>query len=258
MLKNKIFNKIVTAISFLIMITVNALANILPINGTTTGDVSDAYPNLFAPAGITFSIWGVIYFLLFIYVIFQLIVKDKKVEQVLNKINVYFIISSLANAVWIFLWHYQLIAWSVLFMFIILYSLIKISSLINQTQLNLKDRVYAKVPFGVYFGWITIASIANITTLLVSWGWKDFIFTDQIWTIIILLVGAVIASMTTIKERNIAYGLVPVWAYFGIYLKHSSPAFFNKMYPNVITTSLICILIFVIVDLYLLIKKKHL
>lgn len=114
------------------------------------------------------------------------------------------------------------------------------------------------MPFGVYFGWITIASIANITTLLVSWGWKDFIFADQIWTIIILLVGAVIASMTTIKERNIAYGLVPIWAYFGIYLKHSSQAFFNKMYPNVITTSLICILIFVIVDLYLLIKKKHL
>ncbi|NMA30048.1 MAG: tryptophan-rich sensory protein [Candidatus Pacebacteria bacterium] len=258
MLKNKIFIKILTLITFIIMIVVNALANILPINGITTGEASDAYPNLFAPAGITFSIWGVIYLMLFIYVIYQFFVKSKKVEAVVNKINIYFIISSIANAVWIFLWHYQMLGLSVILMLVILFSLIKISSISNEKDFSLRDKIFFKVPFGVYFGWITIATIANLTTFLVSLGWANFIFPDQIWMIIILLIGMIIASVTAIKEKNLAYGLVPVWAYFGIYLKHSSPMFFNKMYPDVILTSIICILIFAVVDIYLLINKKYL
>jgi hypothetical protein len=240
------------------MIMVNALANILPINGITTGDISDSYPNLFAPAGITFSIWGLIYFLLAIYVIYQFFPKKKKVEALINKINLYFILSSFANTIWIFLWHYRLIGPSLLLMLLILYSLIKISALTNQKGLSMKDKFYVKVPFGVYFGWITIATIANITTLLVCLGWQNFIFPDQIWTIIILFVGAIIASLTTIREKNLAYGLVPVWAYFGIYLKHSSPDFFNGAYPNVILTTIICIAIFLIIDSCLLFKKESL
>jgi hypothetical protein len=258
MQKNKILIKIFTLITFLIMITVNALANILPINGITTGDVSDSYSNLFAPAGITFSIWGLIYLLLAIYVIYQFLPKKGKTENLINKINFYFIISSLANAIWIFLWHYRLIGISVMLMLVILYSLIKISALTNQKGLSMKDKLYIKVPFGVYFGWITIATIANITTLLVSLGWQNFIFPDQVWTIIILFVGAIIAALTTIREKNLAYGLVPVWAYFGIYIKHSSPEFFNGMYPSVILTTIVCMTIFLIIDSCLLFKKESL
>jgi hypothetical protein len=250
--------KIFTLISFVVMITVNALANILPINGISTGDVSDAYPNLFAPAGITFSIWGLIYLLLAIYVVYQFLPKKKKTEALINKINLYFIISSIANAVWIFSWHYRLIGLSLLLMLVILYSLIKISALTNQKSLNVKDKLYVKVPFGVYFGWITIATIANVTTLLVCLGWQNFIFPDPVWTIIILFIGTIIASLTAIREKNLAYGLVPVWAYFGIYLKHNSPDFFNGAYPNIILTTIICIIIFLIIDGCLLFKKEAL
>lgn len=256
MLYNKVIIKIFTLITFIGMVVVNALANILPINGLSTGELSDFYPNLFAPAGVTFSIWGLIYLLLAVYVVYQFIPKSNEMEKLINKINIYFIVSSLANAAWIFSWHYKVIGLSVILMLVLLYSLIKISTITNQKNLSLTDKLFLKIPFGVYFGWITVATIANITTLLVSLGWKNFIFSDEIWTIIILLVGTVIASITTIKEKNIAYGLVPVWAYYGIYLKHTSPINFNNMYPNIITTAIICIFVFITVNGYL-IKKKN-
>jgi len=248
--------KIITLITYIGMIVINALANILPINGLTTGEASDSYPNLFAPAGVTFSIWGLIYLLLFIYVIYQFIPKNPEKEKLVTKINIYFVISSIVNSIWIFCWHYQMIGLSVIFMLIILYSLIKISTTTNKKTIPLIDRLFIKIPFGVYFGWITVATIANITTFLVSVGWKNFIFLDEIWMVVILLTGAVIASVTTIREKNLAYGLVPIWAYFGIYLKHTSPLNFDNMYPNVVTTTIICIFIFIIVNSYL-VKKKN-
>jgi hypothetical protein len=238
------------------MVVVNGLANILPINGVTTGRVSDSYSNLFAPVGITFSIWGLIYLLLLAYVIYQFIPKTLGKDKVINKINIYFIISSVVNSVWIFAWHYRIIGLTVILMLILLYSLIKISKLTNEMVLSFKDKLFIKIPFGIYFGWITIASIANITIFLVSLGWKNFIFADQIWMIVVLFVGLVIASITTIKEKNLAYGLVPIWAYFGIYLKHTSPLEFNNMYQGVIIATIICILVFVIVNSYLLVKKN--
>ncbi len=255
MLKNKLIIKILTLITFIDMVFVNALANILPINGINTGQVSDSYPNLFAPAGITFSIWGLIYLLLFVYVIYQFIPKNEVKEKLINKINIYFILSSVINSTWIFSWHYQMIGISVLLMLVLLFSLIKISQITNKKDLSSKDKLFIKIPFGIYFGWITIATIANITTLLVSLGWKDFLLPDQVWTIIILLIGMVITSITTIKQKSIAYGLVSVWAYFGIYLKHTSPFAFNNLYPNIITTTVICIFIFIIVNSYL-VKKR--
>lgn len=250
--------KTLTLITFIIMIVVNALANILPINGVTTGKASDSYPNLFTPAGFTFSIWGLIYLLLFIYVIYQFIPKSLGKEKLINRINIFFIISSIMNSSWIFFWHYQMIGVTIILMLALLYSLIKISAITNEKGFSLKDRLFIKIPFGIYFGWITIATIANITVFFVSLGWKNFIFPDQVWTIIVLLVGLVIASLTTIKSKNIAYGLVPIWAYFGIYAKHTSPLNFNNMYPDIIWTTIICMVFFAIVNGYLISKKKPL
>lgn len=250
--------KILTLISFIGMVTVNALANILPINGIDTGAVSDAYPNLFAPAGVTFSIWGVIYLCLAVYVVYQFLPQPEKRADIFRQLNLWFILSSLVNATWILFWHYQQMGMTVILMLVLLFSLIRISAITNENSLSTKDRLMVKIPFGLYFGWITIATIANITTLLVSLGWKNWILPDEVWMITILLVGAVIASITAIKERNIAYGLVPIWAYFGIYLKHSSPQFFNYMYPNVISTIVICLSVFVAINVYLMIKKKFL
>lgn len=250
--------KILTLVTFVGMVGVNAAANILPINGLTTGALSDYYPNLFAPAGVTFSIWGLIYLLLAIYVGYQFLQKRSEKQELIKNINIFFVISSLANSAWIFAWHYRIIGLSVVFMLVILFSLIKISSLANKMKLSLKDKLFIKIPFGVYFGWITVATIANITVLLVSLGWKNYIFPDQIWMILILIIGTVIAAITTIKEKSLAYGLVPIWAYYGIYLKHTSPANFNYMYPDVIATTVMCILLLITVNVFLIIKKRGL
>lgn len=249
------FVKPALLISFLLMVAVNALANILPINNLSTGQVSDSYPNLFAPAGITFSIWGVIYLLLGAYSIYQMF--SKKINSKLFvPVNTLFIISSLANSTWIFAWHYQLIVPTVILMLALLTVLIRIADLINMEKLNKTDKLLYKIPFGIYFGWITVATIANITAFLVSLNWNGFGLSDSTWTILVLLVGLVIAVWRMHKDSNLAYGLVPVWAYFGIWLKHTLPSEFDSSYPAIITTVLICIVLLIVSNALLAIRKK--
>ena len=135
------------AVTFILMVVVNALANILPINGIGTGAVSDSYPNLFAPAGITFAIWGVIYLLLAAYTVFQLglFKKNRSMSDALmNKVGVVFSISSIANTVWIFTWHYRIIALSMVLMIIILVCLAIIVSALRKETLSKKEQEYLK------------------------------------------------------------------------------------------------------------------
>ena len=239
--------------AYLIMITVNALAMILPIAGRQTGEISDNYPNLFAPAGYAFSIWGLIYTLLAIYIIYQL--KQKK-SDLLPRINSLFIINAILNAAWLFAWHYDYIGLSVLLMFGLLYTLIRLADILRTSQLSKKERWLVRTPFSVYFGWITVATIANITVFLVSIGWNKFGLSEIFWTIAILLVGAVIGSWRMLRDRAIPYGLVLVWAYGAILYKHLVSTGFVKMYPEIITTIIICLLIFLGVIGYLGYKQS--
>ena len=250
--------KIFVTITFLGMVTVNALASILPINGQDTGQVSDSFPNLFAPTGLTFSIWGLIYLLLAAYTLYQLgLLQDDKGAaraELLNRTGLYFGFSSLANAAWIFAWHYNFIALSLVFMVTILALLIAITFGINHEikDLSTKEKFFIRLPFSIYFGWITVATIANVTTLLVSIGWKGFNLSEPIWTIIILIIGAIIGIATMLKFKDIAYGLVIVWAYIGIWIKHSTAGAFAGQYPAVITTVVACIALLIIAELFLL------
>jgi len=241
------------------MILVNSLANIIPINGVTTGEVSDAYENLFAPAGITFAIWGLIYLLLAGYTLYQLGFfqgGERHIKtELLEKIGILFSISSIANSIWIFLWHYNFIPLTVVFMIIILICLIKIITEISNYTLTFREQLFIKLPFSVYFGWITIATIANITTFLVSIGWNGFGVSEVTWTIIIIIVGVIIAALTIIKFKDVAYGLVIIWAYMGIYIKHTSVNGFAGQYQAIITTIVISIVVIIIVELYAIYLK---
>lgn len=236
--------KIFAAAAYLAMVAVNFLANSLPINNRSTGEISDAYPNLFAPAGLAFSIWGLIYLLLGVFVLYQF-TKDSQVRAgFLAKINFFFIVSSLANLAWIFAWHYDLIGLSVLIMAVLLASLIKIADRLRVENFTAREKFFLATPFHVYFGWITVAAIANITVFLVGSGWNGFGLPDFVWTSIILLVGALIGILRMRKDRNIAYGLVLVWAYLGILLKHFSASGFDRQYPSVMATVAICLALF--------------
>jgi hypothetical protein len=243
----KIILKITVLVTFLGMIGVNAMANLLPINNMTTGAISEMYQNLFAPAGITFSIWGLIYLLLGAYTLYQfgLFGKGKISEKTIEKISFYFILTSIANMLWIFAWHYNFILLSVGLIVTMLYYLIKIADITNKQEFNIIERVCVCAPFTIYFGWITVATIANITVFLVSINWDGFGISPVIWTIFILLVGTIIGILRMFKDVNPAYGLVFVWAYLGIWIKHTSPTGFNNMFPEIIYTviSLIVLLL---------------
>lgn len=256
---NGILLKILTVLTFLAMLTVNALANTLPLNGIGTGAVSDSYPNLFAPTGLTFAIWGLIYLLLTAYTLYQLgLFHDKKAPTdpgLLSKIGIAFSISSLANTAWIFSWHYRIIPLSMVLMIVILGCLIYIAQLIKKGALSGRETGFIKIPFGVYFGWITVATIANATALLVDLGWNRFGLSETLWTVCILVVGMLIGALTTIRNRDIAYGLVLVWAYAGILIKHTAAAGFAGEYGQVVVTVTGCMVILAAVLLFVTIQK---
>lgn len=261
MFKNeKKLTRITAALLFVGVVAVNYLANALPIGGISTGEISDAYPNLFAPAGITFSIWGIIYLLLAVFVVYQFVYlpkrKNNKLETTVFEINKYFIISSVANIAWIFSWHYQIIGLSVLLMAILLISLIKIADILKNEKFALWDYTAIKLPFSIYFGWITVAAIANITVFLVSLNWNGFGLADSTWMIIVLFVGIIIGIWRMLLDRNIAYGLVFVWAYAGILYKHVSVGGFGGRYENVIIAVTASIVILLAAIAYLSFEKN--
>lgn len=236
--------KILAGVAYLAMIAVNALANILPINNRTTGAVAESYPNLFAPAGLTFSIWGLIYLLLASYVIYQFTKSAGGRENLFSKINPLFITTSLTNFFWVLAWHYDFITLSIILIATLLVLLIKIADILRQEKFSSWEKLFIMAPFSVYFGWITVATIANITVFLVSVGWNGFGITDYVWTSVILLVGTLIGILRMHKDKNIAYGLVLVWAYLGILLKHLSASGFSGKYPSVIATVIVCLVLF--------------
>jgi hypothetical protein len=219
-----LFLSVLNLIGFLGTVIVNGLANALPLNNKTTGELSDQYPNLFVPAGLTFSIWGLIYILLAIFVIYGLIIairKDTQKSSFIENIGVLFFISCLANIGWIFAWHYEILPLSLVLMLVILGSLITIylRLRIGKSDAITIVKYLAHLPFSVYLGWITIATIANVTALLVNINWNMFGLGEQFWAVAIIIVGITIALSVLFTRKDIFYCLVTDWALLGILLK---------------------------------------
>jgi hypothetical protein len=209
------------------MVIVNGLSSALPINGKTAGQLSDQYPNLFVPSGLTFSIWGIIYILLAVFVIYGLIVTAKKNAEkssFIGNIGVLFIISCLANIGWIFAWHYEILPLSLVLMLILLGSLITIylRLSIGKSESTRTEKYLVHLPFSIYLGWITIATIANVTALLVSLNWNTFGLGEQFWAVAVIIVGIAIAISILFTRKDIIYCLVVDWALLGILLKRIS------------------------------------
>src|SRR4030066_1943707 len=169
----KIIYALLNLIGLLAVIAVNAMATLLPLNNITTGELSDKYPNLFVPAGITFSIWGVIYLLLILFIIYQFIVAFRKSTEergIFEKIGILFFLSCGFNIAWILAWHYELVWLSLIIMVLLLLSLIFIYIRLGTGRTGIKnyEKVFVNIPFSIYLGWITILTIANVTAYLVN------------------------------------------------------------------------------------------
>jgi len=232
-------------LAMIVTIVINGLAVILPLNGKTTQELSDALPNLFVPAGLTFSIWGIIYILWVVFAVYQaqdFFKKEETPMPFLSQISVLFILSGVANSAWIFAWHYQQVGLSLIIMIILLLTLIAAYVRLNvgRASVPLKEKLFVHLPFSVYLGWITVATIANVTAFLVSVHWDGLGVSDVIWTVLVVSVGTLITLLALSTRRDIAYSLVVIWALFGIYIKRTTPQSINN---DIATTALIAMVI---------------
>ena len=210
-------------IAFVLTALVNGLAGSTTIlGGKFTAEISDMHPTLITPAGYVFSIWGVIYILLGIFVVFQALPSEKGKEHQ-NRIGWLFILSSLLNIFWLFLWQYEYLSLSVVLMFLLLATLIAIYLRLNigKSAASLREKLAVHLPFSFYLGWITIASIANVAVFLVSENWDGFGISQETWATLIIIIALLITLLVIVTRKDVAYGLVIIWALVGIAVKQS-------------------------------------
>jgi hypothetical protein len=227
---------------FIGMIVMNYLANALPLNNKTTGALSDALPNLFVPAGITFSIWGVIYLVLTAYCVVQFTGRN---QEVIAGISWLFAASCILNALWIITWHYQKLPLSLLIMAGLLAILIYINMIVRSLPFGI-----IKASFGIYLGWICIATIANVTALLVHYKWNGFGISEEIWAILLICAGMLIVSLAQFRLRNPFIGLSVIWAFLGIYLKRQAD------FRSIAITAIIAMVVVTVITALEFFRKK--
>jgi len=224
--------KWINTVAFALTVVVNGLAGSTTIlGGKLTAEISDANPTLITPAGYVFSIWGVIYILLGIFVIFQAL-PSQKGKGYQEKIGWLFVSSCVLNIAWLFLWQFEYLSLSVVLMFLLLATLIAIYLRldIGKSMVSLREKLAVHVPFSVYLGWITIASIANVAVTLVSAGWDGFGISQEMWATLIIIIAVLITLLVIATRKDVAYGLVIIWALLGIGVEQSG----NQ---NVVTTT---------------------
>ena len=222
-MKNKTL-AVLQLIFFIAMIIVNALANILPINGLNTGEVSALYPNLFVPAGFTFGIWSVIYLLLLLWVVCSGMIlwkgeyKNLIYQHVLS-VAPLFLLTCILNASWIIAWHYLQTAVSLVLMIWFLRTLIEIykAMQVNRSSITGWPFLILYIPFVIYLAWICVATIANVTAVLVNLQWNGFGIEPWLWSCIMIVIAFLLTVFFTIVKGEFAFGLVASWALFGIY-----------------------------------------
>jgi benzodiazapine receptor len=220
---NSNFLRYANIIFFGLTVVVNSLAGgTTLIGGQVTAAVSDANPTLITPAGYVFSIWGVIYMLLGVFVVYQAL-PSQQGKEYQSKIGWLFVLSSLINIGWLFLWQFEYLSLSVVLMFLLLATLISIyvRLRIGKSAVSLRERLAVQLPFSVYLGWITVASIANVAATLVSIGWDGFGISPETWAILVVAVALIITILMLFTRKDVAYSLVIIWALVGIGVKQS-------------------------------------
>lgn len=226
---------------FVIMIGVNIIANVIPLGHGKTGAISAKYPNLFTPAPIAFSIWGIIYILVGFFITYQSCFLNSNLftEIFINQIGYWFIISCIMNIAWLFSWHYERIGLSMIFMVGLLCSLIIITKRLLPIEISHITGssiipFFAKIStygFDIYLGWIVAATIANISVLLVKLKWNRFGMSEELTTIIVLVLGIMLAVLMVAVSKRYFAALAIAWAYGGILINHISHKGYAGKYP---------------------------
>lgn len=220
-------------LSLVLTLTVNALANALPLNGLSTGEISDRFPILFVPAGYVFSIWGLIYLALIAFAIYAVTPRGRADARI-DAIAGWFVAANLFNAAWIFLWHYLQFPLTLIAMGGLLVSLlvIYVKLRVGLEQRSLVEKLLVDTPFSIYLGWITVATVANVSQVLYNLGWRGAPLSEPVWAVVMLAVAALLGVLMIFQRKEVAYPLVLVWAFVGIWNKQAAT-------PLVATTALV-------------------
>lgn len=210
----------INALMTLAVIVVNGLANALPINGQQTGEISDRFQTFFTPAGYVFSIWGLIYVGLLGFTVYQLLPAQRD-NELLDRISLPFQLSCIANIAWILFWHYEFFGTTLFIMLTLLASLIWLTRLLfaHGSARDAQERWLLRVPFSIYVGWITVATLANLTAVLEDKGLRPFDLGARDWAVAMVILGGVIALAVGQVRRDLAYLAVILWAVTGIGVK---------------------------------------
>jgi len=200
--------------SLAVVISMNALANILPFNNLTTGEISDKVNVLFTPAGYVFSIWGVIYLLLVVWVVRAFFVRQKKDQEAYSNIRYAFLVNAMLNSVWLLLFHYEFFSLTLVVMIALLINLIMIYRRIQSIE---GISIWMRLPFSVYIGWISVATIVNVGIFFNRLGYEDgWLLSAELWTVSLLVVAVFLGAWFTVYNKDVIYPLVFIWAFIGI------------------------------------------
>ncbi len=212
---------IINAVALIMMLIVNGLANTLPLNGQTTGEVSARFPILFTPAPVTFSIWGLIYLFLLAFVVYQLF-PAQHTALFLNRIGYWFVLSCVLNCAWLVLWHYERFVLTFIVMLGLLGSLIAIYQHLNigYRRTSGREKWAVHVPFSLYLGWISVATLANLSVVVYTLNLDSLGLPPLVFTLILVLIATGLAISMMLRRNEIAYPLVIVWALIGIAARH--------------------------------------
>lgn len=237
-------------LSVLLALAVNILASALPLNGQNTGEISDRFQVYFVPAGYVFSIWGIIYIGWIAFTVFQLLPSQRDNAR-LRRLGYLFALSNLANAAWLFCWHYNLFGLSVLVMLTLLGLLIASYLRLNVNRARVSRGEYwsVDVMFSVYLGWITVATVANITDWLYFVGWDGFGIPAQTWAVIMLAIASLLGLAMALTRRDVGYLAVLVWAFIGIAVKQTSA-------PLVVTSAWLAAAAMAVLAVFSLIRRR--
>lgn len=248
--------RVIAVLAFAVTLVINELAaTTVLLGGSTIAAVSDSYANLFAPSGVTFSIWSVIYVLLALYLLstYGVLRARKHPVKPAHEVTILklFALTSVLNTCWMLAWQYRVIWLSVLLMIGLLVSLKRIHNLLDHTQYDVPSFVTTRLPFSIYLGWISVATVANITVWMVSINWDGFGLRPGIWMVLVVLAAATIGIINALRSRDWAYLAVFVWAFAGILARHLSGSGFNGRYPSTIGALEIVLAVCIVIVIYL-------
>ncbi len=237
---------VLNTLFFLLHLAPSQLTQLQLFNSQTIGDVSDKYPALFTPAGITFSIWGLIYIALLVFCIYHLVKAYKEpaaheANADLQRMGYLFMLNNLATGAWTIVWVNEWLVFSVVLILTQLVTLLLIHLRLGiwDNSRSAASKWFTQVPLSLYFGWIIIATVANISSALVGLGWDGSGLVAGLWATIMVIAATIIVVFVTLNRSNPYAGLVGVWALYGIILKHRDINV--EASPQIITTAWICL-----------------